>query len=109
VASAAHARTHQHRATHWHHSPVCRVCRHQVYRGVDGDGVEVAVKVQRPGLLPQVALDLYILRRFLVWYSAAFSSVALTPPIADSLGAGLFAELDYTAGAHALPLSPSHA
>ena len=45
-----------------------------------------------------MALDLYILRRFLVWYSEAFSSVALTPPIADSLGAGLFAELDYRQG-----------
>ena len=34
----------------------------QVYKGTLPDGRVVAVKVQRPGILSEIALDLYILR-----------------------------------------------
>eukprot|EP00959_Pyramimonas_sp_CCMP1952_P278447 5821601-Pyramimonas_sp.AAC.1 len=48
------------------------------------EGVEVAVKVQRPALLPAVSRDLYILREFLDWWEKSFQSGAITPDIADS-------------------------
>ena len=35
---------------------------HQVYKGTLPDGRVVAVKVQRPGILSEIALDLCILR-----------------------------------------------
>mmetsp|Transcript_22564 Transcript_22564/g.49434 ORF Transcript_22564/g.49434 Transcript_22564/m.49434 type:complete len:790 (-) Transcript_22564:447-2816(-) len=76
-------------------TPVSAASLGQVYRGMTHEGVEVAVKVQRPALLPAVSRDLYILRAFLNWWEKSFQSGAITPDIADSLGEGIFAELDY--------------
>jgi predicted unusual protein kinase regulating ubiquinone biosynthesis (AarF/ABC1/UbiB family) len=43
--------------------PVASASIGQVYKGVlAANGKEVAVKVQRPGILSEIALDLYILR-----------------------------------------------
>lgn len=43
--------------------PVASASIGQVYKGVlAANGKEVAVKVQRPGILAEIALDLYILR-----------------------------------------------
>jgi aarF domain-containing kinase len=45
--------------------PVAAASLGQVYRGVlapELGGMEVAVKVQRPGVLDAVALDLYLMR-----------------------------------------------
>lgn len=42
--------------------PVASASIGQVYRGTLKDGTEVAVKVQRPGILGEIALDLHVLR-----------------------------------------------
>jgi len=42
--------------------PVASASIGQVYRGTLKDGTDVAVKVQRPGILGEIALDLYVLR-----------------------------------------------
>lgn len=69
----------------------------QVYKAtLKSTGEEVAVKVQRPDLLGSIALDVYVLRlclgaiRFLAKINSDVRSIA------DEVGAGLFAELDYT-------------
>ena len=46
--------------------PVAAASIGQVYKGVTVDG-EVAVKVQRPGVLRQIAMDLHIARITLIW------------------------------------------
>lgn len=69
----------------------------QVYKAtLRSTGEEVAVKVQRPDLLEGIALDVYVLRLCLgtIRYLAKINSDIRT--IADEVGAGLFAELDYT-------------
>ena len=42
--------------------PVAAASLGQVYKGKLDDGREVAVKVQRPQILDEIALDLYLLR-----------------------------------------------
>jgi len=63
-ASIGQARTLPRRHRHGHAprggSPVSTW--RQVYKGTLPDGRVVAVKVQRPGILSEIALDLYILR-----------------------------------------------
>lgn len=69
----------------------------QVYKAtLRSTGEEVAVKVQRPDLLEGIALDVYVLRLCLgvIRYLAKINSDIRN--IADEVGAGLFAELDYT-------------
>lgn len=73
----------------------------QVYKAtLRSSGEEVAVKVQRPDLLVSIALDVYVLRLGLgaVRYLARINSDIRN--IADEVGAGLFAELDYTVEAN---------
>lgn len=38
-----------------------------MYRGELMDGREVALKVQRPGMVQKIALDMYIVRQLLDW------------------------------------------
>ncbi|CAM6096469.1 unnamed protein product [Calypogeia fissa] len=76
--------------------PVAAASFGQVYRGQTMDGEEVAVKVQRPGLLFDVALDIYVLRLglgILRKWAKMNSDISV---LADELGYGLFGELDYT-------------
>ena len=44
--------------------PVAAASLGQVYKAVTWEGEEVAVKVQRPGVLETVSLDLYLVRKF---------------------------------------------
>ncbi|OEU13917.1 hypothetical protein FRACYDRAFT_158094, partial [Fragilariopsis cylindrus CCMP1102] len=68
----------------------------QVYKGkLRKDGMEVAVKVQRPKVLENVALDLYVLRSIIAPFNTDF--VALI----DAWGSGFVDELDYRAEAKA--------
>lgn len=64
-------------------SPVASASIGQVYKGtLKGGGTEVAVKVQRPGILAEIALDLYILRLITpiqTYFQNAVNGVATAP------------------------------
>jgi len=69
----------------------------QVYRATLHTGEAVAVKVQRPKLLPVITLDLYLLRLGSKWI-APFLPLNLGHDltlIVDEFGIKLFEEIDY--------------
>ncbi|XP_015689552.2 protein ACTIVITY OF BC1 COMPLEX KINASE 3, chloroplastic [Oryza brachyantha] len=75
--------------------PVAAASFGQVYQGRTIDGALVAIKVQRPNLLPSVLRDIYILRlglSFVRKIAKRKSNIAL---YADELGKGFVGELDY--------------
>jgi predicted unusual protein kinase regulating ubiquinone biosynthesis (AarF/ABC1/UbiB family) len=77
--------------------PVAAASLGQVYRGRLPSGEEVAVKVQRPGLLPILTLDLYILRR-LAHILQPWLPIHMKDDlslIVDEFGEKLFEEIDY--------------
>ncbi|MEM9137345.1 MAG: AarF/UbiB family protein, partial [Cyanobacteria bacterium P01_F01_bin.42] len=77
--------------------PVAAASLGQVYRGKLYSGEEVAVKVQRPNLVPKISLDLFILRN-LVGVVGPFLPLNLgedLSTIVDEFGAKLFEEIDY--------------
>ena len=77
--------------------PVAAASIGQVYKGElwDDEG-EVAVKVQRPGVLRQIALDLHISRLGLEWLEeSGLNGAEDLPNIVDRVGSGIFQELDY--------------
>jgi predicted unusual protein kinase regulating ubiquinone biosynthesis (AarF/ABC1/UbiB family) len=77
--------------------PVAAASLGQVYQGRLYTGEEVAIKVQRPNLVPTLALDLYLMRRASAWLSPWLPlnlghDLAL---IVDEFGTKLFEEIDY--------------
>lgn len=77
--------------------PVAAASLGQVYRGRLRTGEEVAVKVQRPNLLPTITLDLYLLRWLAGWIGP-FLPLNLGHDltlIVDEFGTKLFEEIDY--------------
>ncbi|GMH38694.1 hypothetical protein BSKO_06578 [Bryopsis sp. KO-2023] len=79
-------------------SPVASASLGQVYRGKlrGGDEREVAVKVQRPGVLCQVSLDLYVMRILATtviksWQASQTDYAALI----DEWAVRFFQEMDY--------------
>ena len=86
--------------------PVASASIGQVYRGVlAANGKEVAVKVQRPGILAEIALDLYILRLLSPIQTILQNAVNgrktdqadidLSIALVDEWGRGFVAETDY--------------
>ncbi len=77
-------------------SPVAAASLGQVYQGRLKTGEVVAVKVQRPGLLESISLDIYILRQLagLIQNNISFIHSNLIA-IIDELGTRLFEETDY--------------
>ena len=77
--------------------PVAAASLGQVYKATLYTGEEVAVKVQRPNLVPTLTLDLYIMRWIASWVGPLLplnlgnSLVA----IIDEFGLKLFEEIDY--------------
>jgi len=77
--------------------PVAAASLGQVYKATLYTGEEVAVKVQRPTLVPTLTLDLYIMRWIAGWVGPLLplnlgnSLVA----IVDEFGLKLFEEIDY--------------
>ncbi|MDP8963532.1 MAG: AarF/ABC1/UbiB kinase family protein [Cyanobacteriota bacterium] len=77
--------------------PVAAASLGQVYRAFLHSGEEVAVKVQRPNLLPTITLDLYLMRWASGWLSPWLPlnlGHDLTL-IVDEFGIKLFEEIDY--------------
>lgn len=77
--------------------PVSAASLGQVYRARLCTGEEVAVKVQRPNLIPIIALDLYLMRWAAGWM-APFLPLNLGHDltlIVDEFGIKLFEEVDY--------------
>lgn len=68
----------------------------QVYKGTARTGQSVAVKVQRPDVIEGIALDVYVLRMALGLVRTLAGINSDIRNIADEVGKGLFAELDYT-------------
>jgi len=77
--------------------PIASASLGQVYRGTLKTGEEVAIKVQRPELLPVVTLDLFLLRRSLAWAKGNFPKIFKSDVVAilDEFGTKLFEEMDY--------------
>ncbi|WP_324282228.1 AarF/ABC1/UbiB kinase family protein [Cyanobacterium aponinum UTEX 3221] len=77
--------------------PVAAASLGQVYRGFLHTGEEVAIKVQRPNLMPVITLDLYLMRWASHWISP-FLPLNLGHDLAlivDEFGTKLFEEIDY--------------
>ena len=77
--------------------PIAAASLGQVYRAYLHSGEEVAVKVQRPNLLPVLTLDLYLIRWAAGWLSPWLPlnlGHDLTL-IVDEFGKKLFEEIDY--------------
>ena len=85
-------------------NPVASASIGQVYRGVvelddERDGkkeVEVAVKVQRPNVLSEIALDLFLTRELAPLYQELTKNDTNLQRLADEWGRGFIAELTYT-------------
>ncbi len=77
--------------------PVAAASLGQVYRGRLYNGQEVAIKVQRPRLVPKLTLDLYLIRKVARWFSG-FLPVNIGHDLSlvvDEFGVKLFEEIDY--------------
>lgn len=78
-------------------NPIAAASLGQVYRATLKNGEEVAVKVQRPNLLPTLTLDLYLMRWAAGWL-APWLPLNLGHDltlIVDEFGTKLFEEIDY--------------
>jgi predicted unusual protein kinase regulating ubiquinone biosynthesis (AarF/ABC1/UbiB family) len=81
--------------------PIAAASLGQVYKGKLKTGETVAVKVQRPGLAQNIALDMYILRGLAVWAMKRIKRVKSDlVAITDELATRIFEELDYTQEGH---------
>lgn len=78
-------------------SPIAAASLGQVYKGKLKTGEAVAVKVQRPGLAENIALDLYILRGLAAWAKKNIGKIRSDlVAIMDEFGERIFEEMDYT-------------
>lgn len=78
-------------------TPIAAASLGQVYKGKLKTGETVAVKVQRPGLAQNIALDMYILRRLAAMAMRNIKQIRSNlVAITDELATRIFEEMDYT-------------
>jgi len=76
--------------------PVAAASIGQVYRGrLLHEGVEVAVKVQRPGMRAAISLDIFLLRYLATQAMKVVKTNTDLPAIIDEWAASLYKELNY--------------
>jgi predicted unusual protein kinase regulating ubiquinone biosynthesis (AarF/ABC1/UbiB family) len=76
--------------------PVAAASIGQVYRGkLKNPEREVAIKVQRPNVLSEISLDLFIVREFAPYYQKITGSATNFQALAEEWGRGFLAELEY--------------
>ena len=74
--------------------PVASASIGQVYKG-EWEGEEIAVKVQRPNVLSEIALDLYIVRTIAPVYARLTGTATDLVSLVDEWGRGFVYELRY--------------
>ncbi len=77
--------------------PVAAASLGQVYRGELWNGDAIAIKVQRPKLVPKLSLDLVLIRKAAIWLGP-FLPLNLGHDLSlvvDEFGTKLFEEIDY--------------
>ena len=80
--------------------PVAAASLGQVYRAtLKNSSQEVAVKIQRPNIMEQIALDMHLLREFAPWAKRTFNLNTDTIGTVDVWGKGFVDELNYLAEA----------
>ncbi len=80
--------------------PVAAASLGQVFKGrLRSDGREVAIKVQRPDIMNQIALDMHFLREIAPIAKRTFNLNSDTTGTVDAWGLGFVDELDYIAEA----------
>ncbi|MDX2228763.1 MAG: AarF/ABC1/UbiB kinase family protein [Leptolyngbyaceae cyanobacterium bins.349] len=78
-------------------SPIAAASLGQVYKGRLRTGEQVAVKVQRPGLAQNIALDMYILRQLALLAVRNIKRIRSDlVGIMDEFATRIFEEMDYT-------------
>lgn len=76
--------------------PIASASLGQVYRAtLAADGQDVAVKVQRPGVEPTIALDVFLLRQAIGVVQKAAGMRRDLRVLADEVGRSLYEELDF--------------
>eukprot|EP00471_Norrisiella_sphaerica_P006270 CAMPEP_0184479412 /NCGR_PEP_ID=MMETSP0113_2-20130426/1150_1 /TAXON_ID=91329 /ORGANISM="Norrisiella sphaerica, Strain BC52" /LENGTH=896 /DNA_ID=CAMNT_0026857495 /DNA_START=618 /DNA_END=3308 /DNA_ORIENTATION=- len=75
--------------------PVAAASIGQVYKATLKNGVDVAVKVQRPEVLNQIAVDLHVAREFAPIYKKILKANTDFVGLVDEWGRGFIDELDY--------------
>ena len=76
--------------------PISAASLGQVHKAKLKNEVEVAVKVQRPGLREQITLDLYIVRNIAYWLKNNIGLIRSDlVALIDELGKRVFEEMDY--------------
>ncbi len=83
--------------------PVAAASLGQVYKGYLKSGEKVAIKVQRPNLVPRISLDIYIVRLLAQWTKRRFTFIRSDlVGIVDEFASKLYEEMDYVQeGQHA--------
>jgi predicted unusual protein kinase regulating ubiquinone biosynthesis (AarF/ABC1/UbiB family) len=76
--------------------PIAAASLGQVYKGKLKTGETVAIKVQRPGLVENIALDIYVMRGLCLWAQTTFKQIRTNlVAITDEFATRIFEEMDY--------------
>ncbi|MEN9205786.1 MAG: AarF/ABC1/UbiB kinase family protein, partial [Thermostichales cyanobacterium DRC_bins_46] len=76
-------------------SPIAAASLGQVYQGYLHNGKKVAIKVQRPDLIEQISLDMYLVRQGMAWLKKRFKLRSDLVGIVDEFAGKLYEEMNY--------------